>query len=127
MKFFAIPATVAMVLMGSTAMADAVTDLVDALHSQGYTQVEVRKQGNTLTAEGVQNGVQRELVYDLNTSSIVSDETGSVDGTDDTSDDQNDDENDDQNDDENDSENDSENDNENDSENDSENDNENDD
>jgi len=80
MKKFAILTTFTALTLGSAAFAGPVEDIVAQLQDYGYSNIETSQNGNTVTVEASRNGVSREVVYDLASDSIISDQTGDGNG-----------------------------------------------
>lgn len=76
MKTLASTAAAVTLLLGSTALAGPIDDIVSQFQSYGYQSIEICQSGNLVRIEGVRDGTEREIVYDLTTSTIVSDHTG---------------------------------------------------
>ncbi len=83
MKLFT-AATAAAALMGTTAIANQQIDsIVQQFQSYGYTYVEISREGDLVTFEALRGDQEREIIYDVATNSILSDETGPADDYDD--------------------------------------------
>jgi len=76
MKTLASTAAATTLLLASTALAGPVDDIVSQFQSYGYQSIEIRQTGEMVRIEGVRDGVEREITYDLATSTIVRDESG---------------------------------------------------
>ncbi len=82
MKTIALTAATA-TLLGTTALAGPIDDIVSQFQGYGYSEIEIRQEGDLVKIEGVRDGTEREILYDVATSTIVSDETGPVEDDDD--------------------------------------------
>jgi len=75
MKKFAIATTLTALLMGGTALAGPVDNIVGQFEGYGYGNIDVRDDGNTVTIRGTRNGVDRTIVYDQSHNTILSDDS----------------------------------------------------
>jgi hypothetical protein len=76
MKLKAMTLTAAL-LAGTSVYAQSGLDgVVAALRDQGYTKVEVEREGDRIKVEATRGGVQRELYYDARTGALLYDDAG---------------------------------------------------
>ena len=95
MKTIALTSTVAAVVLGTSALAGPVEDLVAQLTADGYTQIEVEVEGEVTEIEAMLNGIEREIEINSATGEILSDKTETEDDdSDEDSDDDSDDDSD---------------------------------
>lgn len=104
MKTIAITTSAAALLLGSTALAGPVEDVVAQLTGAGYTGIEIEVEGNVTEVEARLNGMEREIKINTATGEILSDKT-EVDDDNDDNDDNDDYDDDDQDDDDDDNDN----------------------
>ena len=69
-------ATATGLLLGSTALAGPIEDIVAQFQTYGYDSIEISQTGNLVKIEGVRGGTEREIVFDTATNTILKDETG---------------------------------------------------
>ena len=76
MRKTTIAATATGLLLGSTALAGPIEDIVAQFQTYGYDSIEISQTGNLVKIEGVRGGTEREIVFDTATNTILKDETG---------------------------------------------------
>ena len=72
----AVMTTIAVLLSTAAGLAQTlgIQGVVEALRAQGYTKVEVQRQGGQIKVEALRDGSQRELIYDAGSGKVLSDE-----------------------------------------------------